>query len=148
MGYNSTILIVNDRLDEIERDPDFGKKISDAIRHFSRSDPNRMPYVTGQTQVIDVAHADNLQIIAVGGNTGRVIRYGHYRDSDDAIIKALDQRIVNRVAAEMRRQCGKSTDAPWDAVSQRTKDRWHERALAVLRIRDNEARERMRGDDR
>ena len=91
MGFNATVVILNDRLSEIERDPEFGKKLARAIRCFDRSRPERMPYVTGQTQVIEVAHADTLQVVAIGGNTGRVIGYGCYRDDNDALIKQLER---------------------------------------------------------
>ncbi len=90
MGYNSTILILNDRLHEIENDPEFGKKVANAIRsHHYRDD--RQPYITGQTTVIDVAHADVMQILAVGGNCGRVIGYSGWTSEDDDIIKGLNQ---------------------------------------------------------
>ena len=90
MGYNSTILVLNDRLHEIEGDPEFGKKVANAIRsHHVRND--RQPYITGQTTVIDVQHADTMQVIAVGGNTGRVIGYSGWTAKDDEIIKGLNQ---------------------------------------------------------
>jgi len=90
MGYNSVLVILNDRLDEIERDPDFGKKVATAIRHFSHHHPERMPYVTGQTQVISVEHADVAQVIRVNANRGSVLGYGGgWRVSDDDVIAQL-----------------------------------------------------------
>lgn len=111
MGFNATVIVLNDRLDEIERDPEFGKKLADAIRRFDRSRQDRMPYVTGQTQVIEAAHADTLQVVAVGGNTGRVIGYGHYRQDDDSLIKLLerdrrDRNRRNKEAIELRAREG------------------------------------------
>jgi hypothetical protein len=99
MGFNTTIVVLNDRLSEIERDPEFGKKLATAIRYFGRRDPGRIPYITGQTQVIEVAHADNLQVIAVGGNTGRVVGYGAIGDDDDKLIKGLERRRREKVRA-------------------------------------------------
>ncbi len=90
MGYNSTILILNDRLHEIENDPEFGKKVARAIREHFVAD-ERKPYITGQTTVIDVCHADVMQILAVGGNCGRVIGYSGWTAKDDDIIKGLNQ---------------------------------------------------------
>lgn len=39
---------------------------------------------------------------------------------------------ITRVAIEMRIQCGKSTDAPWDKLSAGARRRWITRAVAVL----------------
>lgn len=89
MGYNSTILILNDNLHEIENDPEFGKKIAQAIRAHNTGHDE--PYITGQTTVLAVEHADTMQILAVGGNCGRVIGYSGYSSDDDVIIKGLNQ---------------------------------------------------------
>ncbi|MES2055789.1 MAG: hypothetical protein V4564_07625 [Pseudomonadota bacterium] len=62
MGFNSVVLILNDRLHEIENDPLFGKKVASAIRAHGHDEP----YITGQTTVVSVQHADTMQIVAVG----------------------------------------------------------------------------------
>lgn len=90
MGFNATVVVLNDRLDEIERDPEFGKKLARAIREHSFPEKYRRTYVTGQTQVVDVQHADTAQIIVVGANCGRVLGYGHWTQSDDNLIKNLN----------------------------------------------------------
>lgn len=98
MGYNSVVVILNDHLSEIENDPEFGKKLCAAIRRF----PIRnfagvvMPYITGQTEVIGVEHADVLQIVAVGGNTGRTIGSTYLMRDDDQIIKRLNRARLSR----------------------------------------------------
>jgi hypothetical protein len=89
MGFNSVLVVLNDRLDEIERDPEFGKKVADAIR--SHGYPRYQRYVTGQTQVISVHHADTLAVVAVGGNTGRIIGYGHWSQDDESLIQHLER---------------------------------------------------------
>jgi hypothetical protein len=96
MGYNSVLVVLNDRLHEIERDPEFGKKVANAIRHFSRSDPERMPYITGQTQVINVEHADTAQVIRVGANCGRVIGVGYWQRTDEELVASLYHEIKKR----------------------------------------------------
>lgn len=88
MGFNSVLVILNDRLHYIENDPMFGKKVADAIRCHGHGEPM---YITGQTQVLSVHHSDTLAIIAVGGNTGRVIGYGHYGQDDGDLIKLLER---------------------------------------------------------
>jgi len=85
MGYNATVVVLCDRLDEIENDPEFGKKLARAIRAKNHEDV----YITGQTQVIAVAHADTMQVVAVGGNTGRVIGWGHYSSSNEDLAEAV-----------------------------------------------------------
>jgi hypothetical protein len=97
MGFNATVVVLLDRMFEIEKDPDFGKKLCDAIR-FRSSFPKDVPGLTrygsaeatGQTQVIEVHHADNMVVVAVGGNTGKVLGYGGgYSSDDDEIVKDL-----------------------------------------------------------
>jgi len=92
VGYNAAVVVLLDRLDEIERDQEFGKKLVAAIRHrASYGDRCREPYVTGQTQVVSVAHADTLQVIAVGGNTGRLVGVGFRTQDDDELIRDLER---------------------------------------------------------
>ena len=103
MGFNTTVVVLNDCLHEIENDPEFGKKLAAAIRSFDHR-PERMPYVTGQTQVIGCHHADGMMVFAVGGNTGREVGYGGgYRSTDDEIIKELDRQRKQR-AKEAKRK--------------------------------------------
>lgn len=102
MGFNATVVVLLDRLHEIERDPEFGRKLSDAIRYRAThpkhiDTPERrcgyQPFgaeATGQTQVIEVHHADGQIVVTVGGNTGRVLGYGGgYSADDDTIVKEL-----------------------------------------------------------
>jgi len=80
MGFNAALVVLCDRLDEIERDPEFGKKVANAIRENSMPEKYRRTYITGQTQVVCVAHADTAQVIKVGGNTGSLVGYGLSRN--------------------------------------------------------------------
>jgi hypothetical protein len=80
MGFNAALIVLCDRLDEIERDPEFGKKVAAAIREHGSPAKYRRTYITGQTQVISVDHADARQIIEVGGNTGSIVGYGLHRN--------------------------------------------------------------------
>lgn len=96
MGFNSVLVVLNDRLDEIERDPDFGKKVARAIRSYSHESPDRMPFITGQTQVVSVEHADVAQVIRVGANSGRMIGSGFWRWTDDELIRHLESERKRR----------------------------------------------------
>lgn len=101
MGFNATVVVLLDQLHVIERDPEFGKKLAQAIRYRAsrptddREAPGYRPFgaeATGQTQVIEVHHADKQMVVAVGGNTGRVLGYGgNYNYEDDEILKVLRQ---------------------------------------------------------
>jgi hypothetical protein len=95
MGFNATVVVLLDRLHEIENDPEFGRKLCAAIR-FRGSYPDGHERdrfgaeCTGQTQVIEVHHADSYFVTAVGGNCGRVLGYGGgYANDEDAIVKEL-----------------------------------------------------------
>lgn len=92
MGYNSVILVLNDRLWDIEKDERFGSKLCDAIREYStyQHQPRpRFPETTGQTVVLSCEHADTMQVIAVGANYGRVLGHGHWRDTDEQLLIKL-----------------------------------------------------------
>lgn len=82
MGFNSTVIVMNDALGSIEKDKDFGRKLSDGIRDlYSRRKPTDLVDVSAggyvnAASVIEQHHADSTAIIAVGGNYGTVL--GHY----------------------------------------------------------------------
>jgi hypothetical protein len=100
MGFNATVVVLVDQLSAIENAPNFGKQLADAVR-AKLNDPNerhiRAPYVAGQTTVIEAHHADHMMIVAVGGNTGRVIGCGGgYRAEPDEMIKWLNDDRLRR----------------------------------------------------
>lgn len=108
MGFNSTILVLNDRLDEIERDPEgFVREMRNAISEIGCSG-DRAGFFPGQSTVMSVAHADTVTILAVGGNCatvlGRVYNGGRHHTEEDQkfILKELaDQhgyRLVRKPA--------------------------------------------------
>lgn len=100
MGFNATVVILVDQLSAIEAAPNFGKQLADAVRQ-KLNDPNerygRAPYVAGQTTVVEAHHADNMMIVAVGGNCGQVLGYGGgYRSNPDEMIKWLNDDRLRR----------------------------------------------------
>lgn len=100
MGYNATIVVLLDQLDRIENDPNFGRQLAGAIRAKANRPRDDHQWVAGQTQVIEVHHADYQVVVAVGGNTGRVI--GNpvwYSSTDDEIIKWLNSERLERSRA-------------------------------------------------
>ena len=76
MGFNTTIVILNDALHEIAKDPKFGQKLSDAVlRAISRQDcPVRFSAGCSDAgSVIETHHADQDVLVSVGENTGTVV---------------------------------------------------------------------------
>lgn len=102
MGFNATVVVLLDRLREIEKDPEFGRKLADAIRYkVGNPQPGGAGYrygadeATGQTQVIEVHHADGIVAVAVGGNTGQVLGYcGRYDASPAEMVKTLRAEVA------------------------------------------------------
>lgn len=77
MGYNATIVVMVDALNEIEHDHDFGQKLADAVL---KSAMFKQPVDVGAgchvnaATVIEVHHADFDVTVKVGGNYGQVLK--------------------------------------------------------------------------
>lgn len=76
MGFNTTIVIRNDALHQIENDPEFGRKLVEAIMNLNdpRYKGRRLEVAAGNhanvAQVVETHHADLTSIVTVGGNLG------------------------------------------------------------------------------
>lgn len=76
MGYNTTVVVMNDALAAIEKDPEFGKNLATAIRNVFGSNATNVP-AGGHSRaalVIETHHADQQVIVRVGGNEGNIIQ--------------------------------------------------------------------------
>lgn len=97
MGWNTTVVILNDGLSAIEAHPDeFAKNLTSAIMQVLRGDPVDVPCGShaNVAQVIETHHADDTVVVATGGNHGTklgfVLGYHHYRPEDKIrIVKEL-----------------------------------------------------------
>tara|TARA_Y100000310_G_scaffold209426_1_gene210052 strand:- start:9656 stop:9982 length:327 start_codon:yes stop_codon:yes gene_type:complete len=103
MGFNSTLIVLNDRLHEIAETPDYGKQVADAIQMHGYD--HRKPYVVG-TEVITVNHADITNIIASGGNHASVMMQTmnggrHHRDEDKL---SLLKRLADEMGYHIRKK--------------------------------------------
>jgi hypothetical protein len=81
MGFNSTVIVMNDALHEIESDPEFGKNLANAIMMHSGGPGQRLDVNAGghvnAASVVDCQHADVISIVAMGGNHGTVLLRTH-----------------------------------------------------------------------
>ena len=87
MGYNTTVVVMNDALDQIKNDPEFGRKLAEAVTGLSvperRRDVSAGNHANAAT-VIETHHADQVHAIAVGGNRGVNLGYaGNWRQQDN-----------------------------------------------------------------
>lgn len=72
MGLNSTILILNDDIPDIDKDPvTWWQKVREAIVH------NKTGPIPGarHTQLATTHHADDSSVLLVGGNTTEVLGF-------------------------------------------------------------------------
>lgn len=76
MGWNTTVVVLNDALGDIEKDPAFGKNLVNAILRAS-SLRERVEVSAGShanaAHVVESHHADQTAVVAVGGNLGQVV---------------------------------------------------------------------------
>ena len=106
MGYNSTIVVMNDALHAIAEDKEFGKKLEEAILSKHRV---AKPDVTAVSKrggihvnaatIIDCQHADTTQVIAVGWNSGNVLDHVNINYHDDGMTP--DEKILRSLADKL-----------------------------------------------
>jgi hypothetical protein len=76
MGFNTSVLVLNDRLSEIERDPEeFVKELCRMAGSGKARGPHPIDFHGSQSGVIETHHADQTAVILVGGNTATVMGY-------------------------------------------------------------------------
>lgn len=79
MGWNTTVVILNDALGYIEEDPEFGKKLARAARSVTSSRGHEKIYAKGTRGSADAAivvethHNDAIVTVEVGANTAEVV---------------------------------------------------------------------------
>lgn len=93
MGYNTTLVILNDALHEIENDKEFGMKVAQAARRVSgyghSLDIDSGNHCNAAT-VVETHHADQIKLIAVGGNCGEDLGYvGNWNANKEQMLRSL-----------------------------------------------------------
>lgn len=103
MGFNTTVVVLNDALDQIEKDPEFGKNLGNAIRRLTVN-PNGIDIPAGchcnAAHVVETHHADFATVVAVGGNYGVMLSSSWLQNKplDDKESKIL---MLKNLAAEL-----------------------------------------------
>ena len=116
MGFNSVIFICNDAMDQIDKDPKgWWKKTKKELDHQTENDGT---YGFGNHlngfQVVSNEHADDILLIAVGGNYATVIdkEYGGWKighHTIDGQIKLLTNTL-KRLKKEKKKQNEQTQD--------------------------------------
>jgi hypothetical protein len=111
MGFQSTIMILNDAMEEIDKDPKgwWQKTKSLITRHNGTKSPEEYGFGThgnGFT-LVDVHHADNTSVIAVGGNHAslltRLSKHPHHDEKGQIeLLKALAKEHGYRLVKESK----------------------------------------------
>lgn len=109
MGYNSVLFLCNDAIGQIERDPEgWWKKSYEELLTLSRKDHDGT-YGFGNHangfQAVSNQHADNVVLIAAGGNYATVIdtEYGgwnighHTKEGQIKLLEAVLKRLKKEV---------------------------------------------------
>jgi hypothetical protein len=81
MGWNTTVLVLNDALHIIENDPQFGARLVEAIQmaHGGKQVDVAAHSTTGgihcnAATVIETHHADRMVTVKIGQNMGEVVK--------------------------------------------------------------------------
>jgi hypothetical protein len=113
MGYNTTLIVLNDALHEIEEDPEFGKKVAQATRKASmlregdRGIDIRSGCHVNAATVVETHHADQVKLIAVGGNCGQDLGYhGGYRSDKEDLLRSLADDLGYRIVKKSKPKSG------------------------------------------
>jgi hypothetical protein len=113
MGWNTTVILMNDALDDIRQDPDFGKKLvsaASAAIDGKRHDVSALGHVNAAT-VIETHHADHIVPVLIGGNTGQVVKGTYIGWADDekeiTLLRQLAEKHGMRLSKKPARKAGK-----------------------------------------
>jgi len=111
MGFNTTVVVMNDAGDQIANDPTFGKKLAQAIRGMFGDrgpiDVSAGNHLNAAT-VIESHHADNTVLVAVGGNFATaLLQTGGYRHHEvqgqEQLLRDLADKLGYRISKKPAR---------------------------------------------
>jgi hypothetical protein len=103
MGFNSTLLVLNDALHLIRDDPEFGKKVYEAVLHLQTTRGRPVDISSGNhcnaATAIESHHADGYRMLLVGGNTAYVLGHAGHWSKDPNKVEDL-KTLMNNIAEE------------------------------------------------
>jgi hypothetical protein len=114
MGFNTTVVVMNDSLGTIAKDKDFGKKLADAISSIGMYDKGATVDVSARSKlctccnaatVIETHHADHKTLIAVGGNMGEIV--SNWAGSYTADKEEMLRNLADNMGYSLRKKRGK-----------------------------------------
>lgn len=112
MGWNTSMIVLNDALHMIEEDTQFGANVAKAVRQLNMRGVSKyrpildVPAISpsgnsihaNAASVIEQHHADYTVLVAFGGNTARSLGHvGGYRSTDEDILRALADKMGYRI---------------------------------------------------
>jgi hypothetical protein len=109
MGYNTTVIVMDDALAAIANDPEFGKNLAIACMDKFSQQTGMVPVIAGKhlnaASVVDTHHADQTAIIAVGGNCATVMAY-HYdwRHHDPEVQERILKTLADKLGYTVRKK--------------------------------------------
>ncbi|MBU9200383.1 hypothetical protein KTD31_03320 [Burkholderia multivorans] len=98
MGYNATVVVIVDALNQIRNDPKFGHKLAEAVSIKAtnpRADARHLDITAGNhcnaAHVVEVHHADNTALVSVGANLGlkQLERHGWHHHTEEGQVELL-----------------------------------------------------------
>jgi len=107
MGFNTTVLILNDRLSDIEKDPEkFVKELSLMAGGGRAQGPAPHDFhAASQSGIIETHHADQTSVILVGGNTATVLGFARgYRHGEAHNQVRILEEMLHKYGYDIRRQ--------------------------------------------
>lgn len=108
MGFNTSVVILNDCLGSISEDKDIGKRIADAVHDLSgrrRPIDVRAGNALQAVRVIETHHASSFVPILVGGNCGFEIRTAIPSDThSDDMETTLLRRLADKHGYALRKK--------------------------------------------
>jgi len=108
MGFNTSAIILNDYLEGIRKDKDFGEKLVSAILSLSlRMHGSSGIDVHPGATVLESHHADDVAVIAVGGNYmsqlgAYYMPYGRH-DTEEGQVELL-RRLADQFGYTLRKK--------------------------------------------
>jgi hypothetical protein len=100
MGFNTSMIVLNDALYAIEKDTEFGKKVADAVSNLPQQ--HGVDICSGcnanAATVVETHHADGTKLLAFGGNCVTDLGVVHaFRHNEEDVQVLLLQMLAEKL---------------------------------------------------